>query len=238
VSICPLVDTYRWAHQGHHLYTHLLRPDGRGILSITHKFSAYCEAQLDIDQERHAPPDHPISGWTTPCACQVATQSSEFAEVSRKPLSLRLPFFFVFHQLVEQVDFQSRESQGWGNIRHRPVHHREPENPPTEDAKDRDQIGQSLCGGTIVGGVAGAIGGAAAGSRIGTGVGAAVGALIGALLADATCNSGRQTKCALIGTDKTLRGCIYACDDGTLWFQAGPCSAYVYRDWGTGVPNR
>lgn len=52
------------------------------------------------------------------------------------------------------------------------------------------------------------------------------------------CNSGRQTKCTLMGFDKILRGCIYTCDDGTLWYQAGPCPAFIYRDWGTGVPNR
>jgi hypothetical protein len=93
--------------------------------------------------------------------------------------------------------------------------------------------------GTVAGAAEGTIQGAAEGAVIGAALGAAIGDLIDSLSKPKpNCNSGRQTKCALIGTDKTLRGCIYACDDGTLWFQAGPCPAFIYRDWGTGVPNR
>ena len=40
------------------------------------------------------------------------------------------------------MNFQRRKCQIWRSIRQRAIHHRQPENPPAEDAENRDQIGQ------------------------------------------------------------------------------------------------
>jgi hypothetical protein len=51
------------------------------------------------------------------------------------------------------------------------------------------------------------------------------------------CNNGKQSLCRPLGYDKQLGGCRYICDDGTMWFEAGPCQAYIYKPWGEGFPK-
>jgi RHS repeat-associated protein len=51
------------------------------------------------------------------------------------------------------------------------------------------------------------------------------------------CNTGRQSKCVPIGYDKQLGGCRYLCDDGRVWFEAGPCKGVTFKPWGDGFPK-
>jgi RHS repeat-associated protein len=50
-------------------------------------------------------------------------------------------------------------------------------------------------------------------------------------------NAGKQSKCVPVGYDKQLSGCRYLCDDGTVWFEAGPCKPFTYKPWGEGFPK-
>jgi RHS repeat-associated protein len=94
--------------------------------------------------------------------------------------------------------------------------------------------------GTIGGGIEGGVEGAAAGAAAGAAIGAAIGNAIDNLLKrnpPPSCNNGKQSKCMPIGYDKQLGGCRYICDDGTMWFEAGPCKPFTYKPWGEGFPK-
>jgi RHS repeat-associated protein len=99
-------------------------------------------------------------------------------------------------------------------------------------------------GGTLVAPGVGTVGGGAEGAIEGAAVGAAIAAGIGNAIDNflkrnppPTCDSGKQSKCMPLGYDKQLGGCRYVCDDGTMWFEAGPCKAFIYKPWGDGFPK-
>src|SRR5258708_18635880 len=48
--------------------------------------------------------------------------------------------------MIKQTDLRLGQRESWGGIRARTVEHRHPEDAPTQDAVDRDQIGQALSG--------------------------------------------------------------------------------------------
>ncbi len=50
-------------------------------------------------------------------------------------------------------------------------------------------------------------------------------------------SGGKQSKCMPLGYDKQLGGCRYICDDGTVWFEAGPCKPFTYKPWREGFPK-
>jgi len=116
----------------------VLEPGG---LSITHKFSSHDEAQLDIGQPRHASPKYGIARRRIARARKIAPKSREPDQITRNQFYLWTPRSSILRQLIEQMDFQRGEGQCRRSVRCCTVHHRQPENPPAKDAKDRDQIG-------------------------------------------------------------------------------------------------
>ena len=55
-------------------------------------------------------------------------------------------FWFVVDEAIEHADFGRSQREGWRCAWGGTVEHRYPEDPPTQDAKERDQIGQTLGG--------------------------------------------------------------------------------------------
>jgi two-component sensor histidine kinase len=54
--------------------------------------------------------------------------------------------WFVVDETIEHANFRRGQREGWGCVCGETVEHRHPEDPPTQDAKKRDQIGQTLGG--------------------------------------------------------------------------------------------
>src|ERR1700738_3109481 len=53
---------------------------------------------------------------------------------------------FILYEMIKQADLDVGQRKNRRRIRGRTVEHRHPEDPPTQDAKDRDQIGKALGG--------------------------------------------------------------------------------------------
>jgi hypothetical protein len=56
------------------------------------------------------------------------------------------PLAFILHKTIKRVDLDVGQRKSRRRIWGRTVEHRHPEDPPTQDAKDRDQIGKPLGG--------------------------------------------------------------------------------------------
>src|SRR5215510_3332651 len=53
---------------------------------------------------------------------------------------------FILYEMIKQSDLDVGQRKTRRRVRGRTVEHRDPEDPPTQDAKDRDQIGEALGG--------------------------------------------------------------------------------------------
>jgi hypothetical protein len=64
----------------------------------------------------------------------------------RQWLSSERSLAFILYEVIKQVDLDIGERKIRRRIRGRTVEYRHPEDPPTQDAKDRDQVGKALGG--------------------------------------------------------------------------------------------
>jgi hypothetical protein len=57
-----------------------------------------------------------------------------------------LSCWFVVDEAIEHANFSRSQREGWRRVWGGTVEHRDQEDPPTQDAKERDQISQRLGG--------------------------------------------------------------------------------------------
>ena len=114
------------------------------LLSITHNLRPKDEAELDVCEACKSSPHDGVSWWRVFGSSQVASEPCELGEIKgecavgwHRPRS-------IGYQLVQQIEFRRGQCHLRGGFRHGTIDHRHPEDSPTEDAEDRDQVDDSL----------------------------------------------------------------------------------------------
>ena len=115
-------------------------------LSITHKFHADRRAQRDVSEARQSAPHDSVSRWRIVGARKITAEPGDLGQVvGERSLSAGL-LIPILHEMVEQTDLRRGQCDGRRSVRVRAVEHRHPEDSPTQDTVDGDQIGQALSG--------------------------------------------------------------------------------------------
>jgi hypothetical protein len=110
-------------------------------LSITHKRRGpeLC-ADLDVGQVRKAAPYDDAAWRRIASPREVPASSRKLDEVEAECAGLGSPIAGVADESIKQADFIGRERDPGRRLGFGSRQHGEPENPPTENAKDRHQI--------------------------------------------------------------------------------------------------
>src|ERR1700688_255218 len=116
------------------------------LLSITHKLCSDHETEFDVSEAGYASPHHHVAWRRVVGTGKIATKSGELREIGRKWFRPRSRVLFIRHKLVEQTKLQAGERQGRWSCLDGPVDHGHPEDSPTKNAKNGNQVHESFGG--------------------------------------------------------------------------------------------
>ena len=116
---------------------------GQRQLSITHKLNSDHDAEFDVCKPGEAPPDDGVSRWWVVGAGEIPTKSCELDYVASEA-AVGVLRFAIWHEFIEQILIDLGKGFVRRCIRSSAIQHGDPEDSPTEDTQDGDQVHKPL----------------------------------------------------------------------------------------------
>ena len=114
-------------------------------LSVTHKLSTKPEAECDIRQPGHAAPDDDVARRGITPSVEIAAEACNLSQAgSDRGGSSAAGDLPIGSKASEEIDFQRRERQGRPCGFGHAIEHRQPKDPPTQDAEQSQEIDEAL----------------------------------------------------------------------------------------------
>ena len=118
------------------------RPADEGIrprnLSITHKLSTQFDSEVNVGESRQPTPQDRIAGRAIVLAMEIAAESGHGQDAVGHILWKGVPW--AAGELVQNRNFGLRKYRVGRRFRIRSMDHRQPEDPPSNDAEHGDQV--------------------------------------------------------------------------------------------------